>query len=382
MQKSIYSKPKLVKAKQGWYVYFRYNRKKKVYKFDLNRIENLKERERKFKVLADELQKKLETGWNPFADVQVLNNQTYFLEALDFGYGKKNLSKKTLSGYKTTLKIIKQATIDLMLDHLDIKDVRRAHIRTILEKARDTHNWSNKSYNKNLTYLSAIMSELIDWDILEYNPAHKIKKLPETESKANRTATEKEHLKIKNHLKDYHPNFYDYVVMLYHTGIRPKELLQVKLNMIDLENREIHLPPSITKTGKKYRNVIISDELFLILSKRNLDNYPQNYYLFGSFRESGKGNIGKHEDFIIGSTAITRDTATKRWQRIIKKGLGINVNLYSYKHKGGDDKLLAGVDLDTIRNQLGHQDKRMTKRYVKEITGVYKNDIIKNSPKF
>jgi hypothetical protein len=56
--------------------------------------------------------------------------------------------------------------------------------------------------------------------------------------------------------------------------------------------------------------------------------------------------------------------------------------MYSYKHKGGEDKLRAGVDLDSIRNQYGHTDKKMTKVYVKTITGVYKEDIIKNSTEF
>ena len=60
----------------------------------------------------------------------------------------------------------------------------------------------------------------------------------------------------------------------------------------------------------------------------------------------------------------------------------IDVNLYSYKGKGGDDKLKAGVSLDSIRNQYGHSTKKMTEIYVKEVTGFYKKDILKNSTNF
>ena len=52
--------------------------------------------------------------------------------------------------------------------------------------------------------------------------------------------------------------------------------------------------------------------------------------MFGSYRDKGKGNVGKFLDFIPGPTKIKRDTATKRWKRIVKDGLKINVNLYVF----------------------------------------------------
>lgn len=116
--------------------------------------------------------------------------------------------------------------------------------------------------------------------------------------------------------------------------------------------------------------------------KKRIDDKNEAFYLFGSYREKGRGNVGKYIDFIPGPTPIKRDTATKRWQKIVKIKLGIDVNMYAYKHKGADDKLIAGINLDSIRNQLGHSTKKMTSTYAKGITGVYKKDIIDNSPEF
>lgn len=152
--------------------------------------------------------------------------------------------------------------------------------------------------------------------------------------------------------------------------------------MISLRHREIILPTEITKVGKVDRTIVIDDGLMEVLIEMEIEKYPKDFYLFGSFRESGRGNVGKHLDFICSTTPIKRDTATKRWCKIVKDDLGINVNMYSYKHKGGNDKLRAGVDLDSIRNQYGHSSTKMTKTYVKEITGFYKDDIIKNSTEF
>ena len=206
--------------------------------------------------------------------------------------------------------------------------------------------------------------------------------LPVSESNYHKSANDDEHLIIKECLSKHHPDYYNYIRTLYHTGARPIEILSIQLNMVNLENREINLPPIVTKTGIKYRDIIINDYLMHIFMKMEILKYPDDFYLFGSYRQKGKGNIGKHLDFIPGPTPIRRDTATNRWKRIVKDGLGIDVTQYSYKHKGGDDKLIAGVNFDSIREQFGHTTKKMTKTYVKKIKGVYKKDIIDNSPDF
>ena len=387
MENSVnFTKPKLVESdkKSGWYVYFRYNKRLKRYKLGINRIKDIAERRKEGRALARVLHEKLKNGWNPFGEVKATNKNMLFTEAMDFGLEKKKkyVAKKTYSGYSGTVSFTKEAIEKLSLNYLAVHEVKRVHIKTIFEKAQILNNWSNKSYNKNLNYLSAVLDELLEWDILEYNPVHKIKRLPEEESTANETASDSQHKEIKTKLSSDHPYFFNFIKTLYHTGIRPKEILSIQLHMIDLNSSEIRLPPKITKSGTKKRNVTINKHLWELLSSMDLSMYPKDFYLFGSYRESGRGNVGKFIDFIPGPTKIKRDTATKRWKKIVKDGLSIDVNMYSYKHKGGDDKLKAGVDLDSIRNQYGHSETKMTERYAKEIKGIYKKDIIDKSPEF
>ena len=222
----------------------------------------------------------------------------------------------------------------------------------------------------------------MQWDIIEVNPAHNIKNKYVEDSIAHIPANENQHKLIKKCLQENHPYFYNFMQFMYYSGARPKEILQIKLSFIDIKTREILLPAKITKGKISYRNIVIDDGLLDVLLDMEIDKYPKDFYLFGSFREPGKGNVGKYIDFIPGPTSIKRDTATKRYKKIVKDGLGIDVTMYSYKGKGGDDKLRAGVDLDSIRNQYGHTNKKMTKVYVRSITGFYKDDIIKNSTKF
>lgn len=226
-----------------------------------------------------------------------------------------------------------------------------------------------------------MLSELIDWDIIEYNPAHKIKLLPVIDSEANIPATPEQHKIIKECLETKHPHFYIYVATIYHCGIRPKEILDIRLSDIDLVSKRITLKAEHTKTNKK-RIVPINNHLLKLFSTMDVGLYPKDFYLFGSYRTPGAGNKGKFIDFIPAPTHIKRDTATKRWKRIVKDGLGIDVNLYSNKHKGANDKIIAGIDLDTLRELYGHTSDLMTMRYAKQVKEVYRNEIINKSPEY
>lgn len=385
--KSIYSTPKVVKyddLKKPWFVYFRYNKVLFRFKYGINYIDNYKKREAEANLLRDALHQKLKEGWNPqIPDVISQQSDLSLIDALDFAIEKKtpNIGTKTLSGYNGTIKFIKAAVKAIDMDHLPIVDTKRAHIKLIMEKAKNQRKWSNNAYNKHLNHLKAILSELIQWDIIETNPAHKINNLEVAESEANIPASPEDVEKIKQELESNHPDFYNFIVTIFHTGIRPEEITKMTIGMIDLKNCEIILPAKITKTKKK-RIVPINKHLMSFYSNMDLKMYPKEFYLFGSFREPGKGNIGKFKDFIPGPTKMNRDTATRRWEKIVKIGLGIDMNMYAMKHLGADRKILAGLEIDSLRELYGHTSYLMTEKYAKVVKEVYRNQIMEKSPAF
>lgn len=381
--KSNYSIPKITKSKY-WYVHFRYNGKQFRYKYGLNLIPDEVEKEKEFNLLRSALHEKLKGGWNPqIPEIISLKNDLSFLSALDFAIEKKkpSLVKKTYSSYSGTVRFIKTATKKIGLEHLEISDTKRAHIKLIMENAKDQRKWSNNAYNKHLNHLKAILSELIQWDIIETNPAHKIKNLPVQESDANKPASANDIEKIKKELETNYYDFWIFCLTIFHTGIRPEEITKMTLGMIDLKNHEIILPAEITKTKRK-RIVPINQHLLEYYKKMNFENLPKDYYLFGSYRESGKGNVGKFKDCVPGPTKMNRDTATKRWEKIVKKGLGIEMNLYAMKHLGADRKILAGLELDSLRELYGHTSHLMTEKYAKVVKEVHRKNILEKSPDF
>jgi len=382
--KSIYTKPKVCRSEKGWYVWFRYNKKLKRFKLGINYIKNIQEREREANALAKALREKLERGWNPLVpELLEIGPEMSFTAAIDFCLEKKKetLAPKSYSGYKGTVKFIKTAVFSLGLDLIDINEIKRAHIRKLIDVAAKQRSWSNKARNKHLNQLKALLSELIHWDIIENNPAHNIKNLPVQETTANTPATIDQHLLIKEYLENNHFNFFVFVATIFHTGMRPWEILQIKIEYIDFETSKINLPAHITKT-RKDRAVPVNKFLMELFEVLGANQVPLHYNLFGSFRISGRGNCGPKTDFIPGPTQLKRDTATKRWKRIVKDKMGIDVNLYSYKHFGANQKILAGIDLDVLRELYGHTSKMMTMRYAKVVKDVYLKEIMERSPKF
>lgn len=381
--KSKFTIPKLLKAKRFWYVHFRYEGVQFRETYGLNKIADLKIRESEYNELSRSLLKKLQNGWNPNIADDIQNHADYYIiEALRFALEKKkpNVAKKTYSAYDGTINFIETAVNKLGLDKLKIVDAKRMHVKLIIEKAKSLNKWSNKAHNKHLNHFKAILSELIEYDIIENNPAFNVKNLRVEESIAHVPPTDEQMEIIKKELTTNHPNFYNYIRLIFDLGIRPVEILEIRLSMVNMEDDIIQLIPENTKGRKKYRTLPINKYLKSYLQSMNFDSLPKEYYLFGSFREPGAGNIGKHEDFIPGPTHLSRDTATKRWERIVKIGLKIDVTMYSMKKYGSNKKYDAGISLDAIQGVFGHSKKETTLIYVTKQNEINRKEIMDKSP--
>jgi integrase len=383
-----YTIPKLVKANRGWYIYFRYDGTQIRDSYNLNKIKDLKVREYEYRLICAGLLSELKNGWNPnLPDIVQQQSDMFFIESLKFSLEKKkeSISKKTYSEYNTSINFIEKAVVKLKLEQLKIADTKRIHLKLILEKLKSLNNCTNKSYNKRLNHLKAILSELIQWEVIDQNPAFNIKNMPIEDSIAHVPPTDKEMNIIKTELKNNHPNFYNYISVIFHLGIRPEEILLIRLSMVDMDRNLITLIPENTKNRKKYRVLPINKYLKEEFEKMNFRNLPKDYFLFGSFKESRLGNRGNNQtlpDFIPGPTHINRDTATRRWETIVKLGLGIKNTMYSIKKYGGNKKSAAGISIDAIQGVFGHSEKETTLIYLTNQDEINRQEVIDKSPDF
>lgn len=388
--KAIFTIPKIVKPKdenKDWVIYFRYNGTPIRKKYGINYIKDLKKRQAEANLVCETLHLKLKKDWNPLVpDFEEKPGDILTIgEALDFSIEKKtenNVSQATLKHYALTVKWAKTAIEKLNLGKLMVSDMKRIHVKSIMAEIKKSRKWSNHAYNKNYGYFRAILGELIEWEMIEFNPASNIKSLKVQEANSNVPATDEESLKIKEHLKSKFPSFFYFNAILFHTGIRPEEILQIKIEMVNLKDSVINLPPEITKTGR-YRIIPINKFLSNDLETMRLDIHPATYFVFGTKRGDKRNRgLSPETDFVPAPQNLHSDTATKLWRKLVKTELGIQVNMYSEKHRGANKKILAGIDLDSLRELYGHTSKLMTEKYAKVVKEVYRKQIMEKSPDF
>lgn len=424
----LYSTPTIVKSGNDWYVFFRFKHGGKrhpcKYREGINRIVDLKERQREAEALLEVKTDWLKAGWNPITDpefkarqiaasgVSELKRMT-LNEALTFALKSKkpDLAKKSYQDYDNILNITKDFTKEHGYGSLQVTTVNRLHVIQILDQLRTEREWSNHRYNAYMGVLRSLFTELEKRLVIEYNPATKIDTKVVAESDRFAPYTDEEKEKISDFLYTRHYRLLVFMLHEYHTGIRPKELLAIRINQVDLKRRIITLLPDLEEETTKtpfIRTVVIPDALYPLLKEMRLEQFPGDFYLFGSPFQPGQGNRGAGSqrwgakarrlgmnselsgrsgamrlDFLFPSPyRASRDSVTKLWKKLVKDELGINKCLYAAKHTGSDDKILAGIELDVLKIQYGHRSKRMTEDYAKALKEVRNGVLRTQSPAF
>jgi len=403
--KQGYSKPKLYDRNgdisKEWYVAFRFTdpvqdkRKLFQYRFGINYLHTKQERYIEGNAITNMLTRALERGFNPFndeladylQDAAASNeenlSQMSFNKALDFGLQKKkaNLAPKSYLDYEKVKNFAQRSAETLNIGILPVSLLKRKHIKQLLDqmqadrqaaydKAEKGKIFTGNNYNKYKRCLQAILTELFEYDAIEFNPCDHIGKRNEISTNVHRHATEAEEQIIKEHLKEAHPYFLCYVAFETLAGIRPKELLGLRVEDIDWLNQcfDIHATEGRSKT-RESRKVPIPNSLVPYINQLELEKYQPDMYIFSA-------------GFRCGYKRMHRNRATELWKTLVKDELGINVTLYSMKGLGGEKKRMAGISVDAIQSQYGHHNRSTTNIYLHSEKERINKEIRDNTPDF
>lgn len=399
-----------------WYVYFRWTdpstQKRSLIKErkSINSFTNFKERLFEATALREAIEDQLKKGWNPITgeieicdpdplqEVNELSSMP-FDQAITFALSKCEVSPRTRSNYTNSAKrIITQlgsvriAGQKKIFDfrNIPVNELRKKHIKLLLDHCKKTFNWSNKAFNKHMEYFKATMGRLAEDEIIQGNPALGIRYLPETESNKFQPYTEEEKKTIAEYFFLNHYSFFVFWMMIYHPGMRPNEVLALQMSDIDLANKMITIVPDEKRDNsktKRIRYIPIMDALFPLLREHLAGEYPANWYVFGSaYNKKNFTNVTrgvKNPDYFKPSPIrVKRDTATKYWNTIVIDELKINKYLYAAKRTGANDKISAGIPISTLRALYGHASDMMTEHYATRIVEMRAEQIRKLSPEF
>lgn len=332
----------------------------------------IRERKAQAEATAAVLYEALLDGWDPRLNKYPLftaqpDARMTFGDMLDYALRKKaaTLSKYSLYDYRGCVRFIQSAAPAYMT----ATDIERRDIRAIMDAAKLKFGWSSKARNKYLTLLKALLSVLVDDELLKISPAAGIKNEPEEAYIGYRRATDEEQQRIVAHIATVSPAFLGYLLFIYQDGIRRKEALLLQFRDVNLERLEIRIRPEVAKTNRE-RICPITPEIMALFRDINLPKLPPNWYIFSC------------DGFKPGPKPYHPNTPTGWWRREVIKGLGIDCKMYSLKHKGADDKIRAGIPLDVLRSLYGHGSTQMTENYAREMREQYKQQIIDKAPGF
>lgn len=293
------------------------------YRKKLNKFKTLEERRAAVKLLMVEIPKLLDQkGYNPITgkfmieeapeQIIALNPQMQFIKALTLNYPLLSVSEGVKKEIKRIVKKIDQSAIDLNL-HVAICQLHSGHIRDLLDRLNLTPN----EYNKYLTHLSIVLSDLVEKRMLFHNPIRDIKK--KKTIKKMRETLEISHLQqIFKVLKSEHYTFYRYGMIFFHSGARTSELFRVQKKHVNLEKQEYKVTIMKGDSYKEVKKVILPNAL--------------------PFWEEIISECSNENDFLFtrnlqpSLTPIQPYQITKRWKRLVKDKLSVTADFYSLKH--------------------------------------------------
>lgn len=257
----------------------------------------------------------------------------------------KKYSENTVKSYKNDLK-----KYETFMKNINIQNIKENHIKNYLKYLKDNNN-DNRTINHNISTLRSFYKFLLIEKIIKDNPMEYIE-MPKTKKSLPKTLSIEEIDKLLD-IKLTDSFSYRNKAMLelmYSSGLRVSELVNVKIHDIDVSNCIIR----IMGKGKKERIVPLGDyaikyiELYLKEHRNKLIKRELNEYLF-------LNNHGKK---------MTRQGFFKILKQLAhEKNIKTDFSPHTLRHSFASHLLNGGADLRSIQEMLGHESISTTQIY-------------------
>jgi integrase len=227
--------------------------------------------------------------------------------------------------------------------------------------------------NRSVTTLKAVLNKALEWGVISVNPLQSIKPLKLDSKGVIRFLSPEEEARLRHALEDRQveiiegrdsgnewrrargvvelPRFQgalvDYlkpmVLLDLNTGLRRDELFRLKWSDINLERKILTVAGENAKSGHT-RHVPLNSECIALL------------------REWRKQETGELV-FPSPLTGKKFNSVAKAWTLLRKRAELNDFRLHDLRHTFASKLVMAGVDLYTVKELMGHSTIQMTERY-------------------
>ena len=200
--------------------------------------------------------------------------------------------------------------------------------------------WSDATINRHFAFLRHVLMLAIKDGKLIQNPLSGLKFFPEV--KRTRFLTSEELDRLRGLMI---PEDWKLVAFAIETGLRRGEQFQLQWNQVDLENGVLTLP---MPKGGKTRHVPLSEEAKSIL--RSFDSFLRSAWVFPGLKDMTQ---------LMDSRAFLR----RSYEPGLRQAGITGACWHSLRHTAASRRIMAGVDLVSVKEILGHRDIQTTLRY-------------------
>jgi integrase len=204
-------------------------------------------------------------------------------------------------------------------------------------KAERMKDVSPARVNRNLACLKCMFNRAIEWGKAKENPVKRVKMLKENNKRLRYLEKEECEVLIKTCALHIQP----IVITALNTGMRKGEILSLKWENVDLKRDIIYVLD--TKNGEK-REIPINRKLKETLSDIKLN--PKGPYVFCK-----DYNGAPYQEVKTGFANAMKMCKIE------------NFRFHDLRHTFASHLVMAGIDLNTVRELLGHKSLAMTLRY-------------------
>lgn len=279
------------------------------------------------------------------------------------------LATNTRSGTATLARLHKS-----FAEHLD-KPISEFNA-WIIEKWRSSRLKAGigaSTVNRDLSALRGLFSRALEWGVIAEHPMRTVKALQEPSGKV-RWLTNDEEIRLRAALnareereragrvsanawraaRGYEPmpdlrssDFVDYlkpaVLLSINTGLRQGELLKLDWQHVSLDRAILTVIDTAAKSGKQ-RHIPLNDEALVTL-------------------KAWRKQQTQHGIVFANAAGGVRTEVKTAWSKLLKDAEIANFRWHDMRHHFASRLVMAGVDLNTVRELLGHADLTMTLRY-------------------
>jgi integrase len=231
-----------------------------------------------------------------------------------------------------------------VLTQITVDDLRRiqARMRAKMKVSNKEPQrlWADATINRHFAFLRHVLMLAVKDDKLTKNPVSSLKFFPE----ANRTRflTTEELDRLRGVMT---PDDWKLVAFAVETGLRRGEQFSLRWNQVDLENEVLTLP---MPKGGKTRHVPLSEGAKTIL--RSFDSFLRSAWVFPGLKD-------------VTHPMDSRAFLRRAFEPGLRRAGITGACWHSLRHTAASRRVMAGVDLVSVKEILGHRDIETTLRY-------------------